>query len=192
MKLNVLQLGKNNWQTAYQIPAALNWHFNDLSCLKDPKARLQLIVISESVTLAPTDWQLLQQRTDPYNVIRTADLAIEDDHLASFLQKMAGRQLTMPIQEFINNIEHYYFVGQQGIGLTPAALMFESKFRDVIHYEDSSCVEVQIHTSDWQPLASSRKNIYVDPGRQLEVWPQFQKDADVELKYRFAVVYGEE
>ena len=38
----------------------------------------------------------------------------------------------------------------------------------------------------------SRKNIYVDPGRQLEVWPQFQKDADVELKYRFAVVYGEE
>lgn len=104
---------------------------------------------------------------------------------------MAARQLTIPIQEFINNIEHYYFVGQQGIGLTPAALMFDSKFRDVIHYEDSSCVEVQVHTPDWQPLASSRKNIYVDPGRQLEVWPQFQKDADVELKYRFAVVYGE-
>ena len=85
------------------------------------------------------------------------------------VQQMAARQLTMPIQEFINNIEHYYFVGQQGIGLTPAALMFDSKFRDVIHYEDSSCVEVQIHTPDWQPLASSRKNIYVDPGRQLEV-----------------------
>ena len=106
MKLNVLQLGKNNWQTAYQIPAALNWHFNDLSFLEDPKARLQLIIISESVTLAPTDWQLLQQRTDPYNVIQTKDLAIEDDHLAVFLQKMAARQLTMPIQEFINNIEH--------------------------------------------------------------------------------------
>jgi accessory secretory protein Asp2 len=90
LKLNVLQLGKNNWQTAYQIPAALNWHFNDLSCLEDPKARLQLIVISESVTLAPTDWQLLQQRTDPYNVIQTADLAIEDDHLAVLSAKNGG------------------------------------------------------------------------------------------------------
>ncbi|NME34759.1 accessory Sec system protein Asp2 [Lactobacillus sp. MRS-253-APC-2B] len=192
LNLNVLQLGKNNWQRAYQIPAALNWHFNDLSFLEDPKVRLQLIIISEPITLVPADWQLLQEHTDPYNVVWAPELKVKDHDLTLFLRKMAARKLTMPIQEFINHIEHYYFVGQQGISMTSAALMFDTRFRDVIHYEDSSRIELQIHTPDWQPLASSRKNIYVDPGRQLEVWPQFEKEDGVELRYHFAVVYGEE
>ena len=192
MKLNILQLGKFDWRNSYQVPTALNWQFNDLGLLKDPKTRLQLVIISEPILMPKENWELLRERTDPYNVVYTEHLQTDDPDLKAFLQKMAARRLTTPIQEFINQIENYYFVGQQGIGLTPAALMFDPKYRGVVHYEDSAHVEVQVHTPDWQPLASSRKNIYVDPGRQLEVWPQFEKEADVELRYHFAVVYGDQ
>lgn len=87
MKLNILQLGKFDWRNSYQVPTALNWQFNDLGLLKDPKTRLQLVVISEPILMPKENWELLRERTDPYNVVYTENLQTDDPDLKAFLQK---------------------------------------------------------------------------------------------------------
>lgn len=59
-------------------------------------------------------------------------------------------------------------------------------------WQDSAALALTVDSDDWQPLANLRTNLFVDPDRQLTVWPVFQHDANVEICYRFVLVYGSE
>lgn len=190
--INVLQIGAADWSQSLQLPEEVKWYFNDFESTKKlKKTRFGLLIIDGKIDFAPEKLERLHARIDPYNVVFTAE-NITDENLQYFLVRTQARRLTGDRQNFVNAIPKYYYSGQQGLGIAPSAFSVSPGYRGIQHWKNSALLELTVDSPDWEPLVNARMNVFVDPGRQLAVWPVFQHDPDVEVRYRFVLTYGSE
>lgn len=189
--IRVLQLGGEDWSQTLRIPAGVQWYFNDLAQLKVKKMRFELLIIADQLEMTPVEWEQLHAKVDPYNVVFLPGAA-GDELQQYFLARTQARLLKSDRQAFVSAIPQYYYVGQQGIGIGPDAFSVSPNYQGSQRWQDSAALALTVDSDDWQPLANLRTNLFVDPDRQLTVWPVFQHDANVEIRYRFVLVYGSE
>lgn len=197
----VLQLGANNWQNRYKIPADIEWVFNDpdyFDHLPKPKKEkgkrtpkqqkfFNLVIISSPVSLTDEVWEKLQWKVDPYRVIYVPEVINRLSPAGEkFLELNQGRISSSDPQIIIDDINRKYYAEEYGgFKMAPSRLIINQRLvKGEFKYPDPGHFTTRINSPLWQTLANYRDNWYIAPGKQMKIWLEFEQDIDVEIRFR--------
>ena len=188
--MNVLQLGPDNWAKKYEIPKSIDWEFNNYT--PEEKHNYNVVIISGENHLSDQDWETLQWRVDPYNVIYLPGALIHLSPAAKhFLRCQAATENLDDPQTIINNLPRQYFWGQSGIRFAPSSLMLLTDRLQFIHYLDAGHLLLKADTNDeWVNIGSYKNNIFLDPNRLIKLWLEYQTQ-NIEIRLRVFLQYSD-
>ncbi|KRL35059.1 accessory secretory protein Asp2 [Liquorilactobacillus uvarum DSM 19971] len=122
-----------------------------------------------------------------YAVLFVQEKLPDDTTIHNFLNlKLAQAVSEKNKKLLLEQIAYAFFDNQSGIKLGINMIRVASTFEGSRKYEGNAYLELEGEFGkEFQPLAFWQKNIYVDPNKKIEIWPEFVKSADCELKMSF-------
>ncbi|KRM95058.1 accessory secretory protein Asp2 [Liquorilactobacillus aquaticus DSM 21051] len=192
-KIKVLQIGTTNWDEVESIPKQLDWNFA-------PSSNLERILTFEDTKSAQTfdailftdfsgihNINCLNDIGQSYAVLFTQETLPNDPAIRAFLKLKLAQAVSIKNKKLLlEQIVYAFFDNQSGIKLGINMIRIAPTFGGSCKYEGNAYLELEGEFGkEFEPLAFWQKNIYVDPNKKIEVWPEFVKSADCELKISF-------
>lgn len=188
--MKVLQLGENNWQSEYELPKDLDWHFNDFS-IDIKKVKYDVIIVTGKTNLDAKALVELADTISPYHVLYSASILSElNDNERSFLNNVVAQEIKESPQELIEKLNVRYFFGQSGIRFFPDNIKLNEQVINSYEYLDKGHLKLSVDTKDeWINIGSYRDSVFIDPDKLINLWLSFEnQDVEVRLKVFIRVI----
>lgn len=175
--IKVLQVGSTNWADQGEIPTTMKWSFNQLERIYD------VAIITEAVEFDQNFWEKLQWHTNPYcmfylpGVFEQLSTAAQTCLKLNCAEPFAGTK-----EQFYALVYHSYFPGQSGIAISPLRLIINHAQFATCEQTDGFHLDFEVAQDTWTTLGSYQDSLYVDPGRSLSSWLEYQADNGVQVR----------
>ncbi|QLL73245.1 accessory Sec system protein Asp2 [Lactobacillus crispatus] len=185
--MRVLQLGSEDWNQRYKIPAEIEWNFNNFpepdkvvikhgTTKKIPARGYEIVIITGKTNLTKENWKKLQWMVNPYNVLYLPAVRnLLDEPAQKFLTCQAAQEINEDPQTLIDHLQSRYFSGQSGIRIFPTNISLNENSIKKFSYLDSGHMKLFINSSNkWSSIGSYRNSLYIDTNRLIKLWLEFQ------------------
>ncbi|MCP9358459.1 accessory Sec system protein Asp2 [Liquorilactobacillus satsumensis] len=199
-RIKVLQIGTSNWKERRSLPSQLEWFFvtppnikQVLAEIKEgpfftkPKERKKFDVVFFTEFSGIENIECLDNLVDAYRVIYVAGLSIKKGAVKQFLRKKMAWKVPAETQDkLLAEIATCFFEKQNGIKMAVKTIEVAATFTGNCSYQGNSALTLEGNFGeDFKPLAFWRNSLYVDPGKTLEIWPEYYKEGNCKLKLFF-------
>lgn len=198
--MRVLQLGPVDWSKKYQIPAEVEWNFNnfpepDKVIVKNGQAKKILakgyavvIITGKTNNITEENWNKLQWMVNPYSVLYLPKIKnLLGINAKRFLNCQAAQEITEDPQTLINHLQSRYFFGQSGSRIFPTKMSLNEKSVSQFSYLDSRHMKILVDSTDkWTNIGSYRNSLYLDANRLFKFWLEF-KSSGIQIRLRIFV-----
>lgn len=191
--IQILQLGKNDWSTCYQLPE--NVEFSHIDVYTEAPKYLYDIVFIDRV-LKKAEIAPLMKAIKAYTLYVTEDIEMSADMEYLYACKKGKRIKRNEIQYFLLHEVRNYFPEPYGEKFNLKNLSIAQGFAGSVKWNGNYSVTVQgDFGKELTQIAFWRNNIPITQGEALELWLEYEKDAQVEIaltvtKFRRGSVSG--
>lgn len=179
-KINVLQIGEENWKDKFEIPEYMNWFYQETFTKRDGK-RYDMVFLDRNIRpeeVEPLFWAV---KANCLFVTEQIQLTEETDYI---IHSRKGRRIAEAgIEDFLygaarnfyrNSVKEKGYLSDLGI-----AQGFEGK----ICWHGKYNVEVEgNYGSDYKQVVFWRNNISIREMESLDLWLEYEKDAQVSVQ----------
>ena len=184
--MRVLQIGHDDWSASCRLPADVEWVFVDTS---DEFGFEPLLIGRVDVTVVDAVCGLAQLEAvesliAPYALIVARPLLPEfgAEYEQLFTRKVAVFEQLDDRQRLVDLLPRQYFAKPFGQKLELRKTLISPFHTMDAWYEGSGCLATTVdHDGDFRQLLAWKENILYENQRALELWPEFAKDAGVEV-----------
>lgn len=150
-----------------------------------PPTMWQMVVVSDVQKLSGLD--RLRKMAEPYTLVVASEIKHFPAHLRTLLHdKLAWRRpMTEQAdrQKLAEDLAEALYRGQSGLMYDATSLDINPNFHGVINYHGTYGLElIGDFGDDYTPVVQWRKSLFNDPHHTSELWLEYQKDADVNIK----------
>lgn len=194
-ELKVLQIGGTNWLDLYSIPKENEWTYvpfdSAISYLskiyqsdKGRMSQIDLILLPEDCLEWDEDYNLISQVVDAYRIVYNQNADYHDSFNQLFYSKRAiSMDLSNP-QELIPKLNNLFFAGQYGEKYSVNSGVIASSFKGSIQYNGKHYIHLQGDFGEkFQQIFQWKRTPNVASKEAIELWPEFEKDEAVSLRY---------
>ena len=204
-KISILQVGLQNWNEQFEVEPEIDLEFckpNELE--KTYKNRIEArnieikaakkvkkipprkftgfdVVILQDVT-GIKDVTYLEKYADYYTIVYDPSLTggLNDEIVTFLKKKMAWKKDISDPKTIINLVSRAFFPKQSGASIEPTRATFST---NSIKYEGTRYAEVVVDSPDeFTTLAVWNDGIYNDPEKNIELWLEYIKDENIEVR----------
>lgn len=196
-KIRVLQIDYHNWQERFDIPDTTEWFFvtpdNIASVLTVEKEQFlkskgnkMYDAVIANIPQELSQIMLLDKWIDVYRLFYPKNSKITSKTLEKFLFKKQAHAVDFDHpQELINTIAYGFYAGQSGTKLPINHLVVSQMFEGNTSFKGSSYLSLGGYFGeDFKQLATYQYNIFADPKRPIEIWPEFRVSQPAQIRYR--------
>lgn len=187
--INVLQIG-GDWSKSCQIPDNVEWQ-TELGlidkAIKGDEVDEEEINFDTMVVSDFTNSNLatfLQNYAKPYTILYSDESGIIDKKIADILKLKEAVKVSMAKpQKLIDKIALSFFKGQSGSKLSVKDIEVSPIFCGSISYTGLKNLNlIGTFGEKLQPILTWKKNVFMDEGKKLEFWLEYEKDDSIELE----------
>lgn len=209
-KVRIVQVGKQNWADAVELPADVEWFFTDQSSIEflledwqvqgliwdeaselpKPKKPFQLTALVVSETLSENTIEVFKQWLDPYSIFLDQGVEITEQQENGLVRSMCPQTLPQLDQasEKVLFLVKNLFSGQYGEKLKVADIDIHPQFTGTVEYDGNIGIEFEGNFGqDFAPLFTFRYNIMAAE-KLIEIWPEFEKQSNTSLRLEISTI----
>ena len=187
----ILQIGIDNWAHYYEIPESMDWYY---FCPNSPLA-LRKMMEMDSITnfhaILIEDGQYIRDllpfihHIEPYTLLYSQDFKTADSIILDFLKKRCAQSVDFSDpQRLLNDLSTSLFSGGYGDKLFPASIQIHPSFDGSISYQGFEHVILEgDFGKEFSQLAYWGFNFIVRKNSAIELWLEYEKEGDCELRF---------
>lgn len=189
-KLQILQIGTQNWSHYYEIPENMEWHFfypgSSIAIKKVMKMgglkTFSGVVIEDAAHLS--DLLPLLKNLTPYTIFYSDTVCPQSRLVQDFLKKTCAQKTDFSNpQELLRLLSKALFRGQYGDKLSPIDMVVNPAFTGRVRYNGYENLELLgKYGEDFRPLISWKYNIRASEFNPIELWLEFENDWTCEIR----------
>lgn len=183
-KLRFLQLGGTDLQTQFHIPEGVEYHYVSVQETGQFTALSEEIFDAALLMDCPEqkDLELLSERLLPYTVFYAFSPRDHRQFVSRFLRRKRASYLAQPdFQAFLEDLPRRFWNGQYGDKMGPEEILVNPSFEGKYLYHGHNGLQFTLTGRDKkQSLISWRYNRRLEPGRDQELWLEYEAAPGVE------------
>ncbi len=178
-EIRILQLGTEDWNDCYQLPDYVDLTFSE-NFTKAPKYAYDLVFVDRPIK--KEEFKALCRATIVYTLYAT-DNAVWDDTMQEYYARKKGSRIAAEtIQEFLLMEARNYFTNPYGEKFKHKNIAIAQGFTGNVSWNGNYSVVIEgDFGNELNQIVYWRNNIPVFEGQDIELWLEYEKDADIEI-----------
>lgn len=178
-KIRILQIGTEDWNKKYKIPANVKVIFADDSI--EPQKEIYEIVVLER-NPDEDDLQTIKKMSMTYCFFAVDSFEMNQATELLFRQREGQIMSSDGIQLFLDEETKKYFPKPYGEKFRPEAVGIAQGFKGSVKWNGQYSVSLEGDFGyDFNQIVFWKNNIPVEKGQAIEFWLEYKKSADVEI-----------
>ncbi len=178
-KIQVLQMGDQDWREQYSMPEEVEFHYRK-SFTQLPKGLYDLVFLDR--TPSDEEVKLLHQATKAYTLYVTSQVELKGKAEWLYRCKKGRRILAEGLTGFFLNQVQNYFSKPYGEKFLFCDLAIAQGFSGKVKWNGNCCVCLQgDFGGTFHQAAFWRNSIPIEKGQCLEFWLEYEKDEGVSI-----------
>lgn len=179
-KISVLQLGTEDWRNVYEMPSEAEWHFCN-TIKEEPKHPYCIVFVDRTPT--NDEINILMKCTKSYCLYVTENVK-QNKEFMHFNKCRVGKYIKKTeIQNFLNNELKNYYPKPYGEKFRFNDISVARDFKGVVRLKGNCFVEVEgDYGKEYNQLLFWRNNIPLSKEKTIELWLEYEKDPNVDIK----------
>ena len=178
-KIRILQIGTEDWNKKYKIPANVKVIFADDSI--EPQNEIYEIVVLER-NPDEDDLQTIKKMSMTYCFFAVDSFEMNQATELLFRQREGQIMSSDGIQLFLDEETKKYFPKPYGEKFRPEAVGIAQGFKGSVKWNGQYSVSLEGDFGyDFNQIVFWKNNIPVEKGQAIEFWLEYKKSADVEI-----------
>lgn len=189
-KINVLQLGEDNWQTRYDMPDNIIWNYEDFS-EEDKKRGFFYNVIFIDRTLNADEIDYVSKYARTYAVFIT-DEAWEDEDVSRLASLTQAEHIDYDkLEDFIASELNDFYTTPYGERFEIKNVALSGDFDGQISWKGNCSLELEGQFGEeYNQILYWRYNIMMEPGTSKELFLEYQADPEVDIIMKVTFLAG--
>ena len=195
-KIHVLYVGNDDWTTKYSIPDNIEFEVyesdeSEPSTNRPARKLMDLVILDRDITLS--EEKKFTKFTRGYCLFATENVQMLNSATSRYFKARMGQYLyTGDVQYFLAHEVRNYYPNPYGEKFNPAKLAVSDSFTGRVACDGNyNLVLDGEFGEDFSQIAYWRYNIPVFEGQCIDMYLEYEKTGDVEIKLRlFQFYYG--
>lgn len=195
-KIHVLYVGDDDWTTKYSIPDNIEFEVyesdeSELTANRPARKLMDLVILDRDITLS--EEKAFTKFTRGYCLFATENVQMLNSATSRYFKARMGQYLyTGDVQYFLAHEVRNYYPNPYGEKFNPAKLAVSDSFTGRVACDGNyNLVLDGEFGEDFSQIAYWRYNIPVFEGQCIDMYLEYEKTGDVEIKLRlFQFYYG--
>lgn len=195
-KIHVLYVGDDDWTTKYGIPDNIEFEVyesdeSELTANRPARKLMDLVILDRDITLS--EEKAFTKFTRGYCLFATENVQMLNSATSRYFKARMGQYLyTGDVQYFLAHEVRNYYPNPYGEKFNPAKLAVSDSFTGRVACDGNyNLVLDGEFGEDFSQIAYWRYNIPVFEGQCIDMYLEYEKTGDVEIKLRlFQFYYG--
>lgn len=195
-KIHVLYVGNDDWTTKYSIPDNIEFEVyesdeSEPSTNRPARKLMDLVILDRDITLS--EEKKFTKFTRGYCLFATENVQMLNSATSRYFKARMGQYLyTGDVQYFLAHEVRNYYPNPYGEKFNPAKLAISDSFTGRVSCEGNYNLLLEGEFGeDFSQIAYWRYNIPVFEGQCIDMYLEYEKTGDVEIKLRlFQFYYG--
>ena len=178
-KIRVLQLGTQDWNNIYQIPANVSLTYVE-QFKEIPKKPYDICFLDRNLRIR--EIELLRKAVKTYTLFVTENV-LWDGPQKNFLEDKMGKCLKhQEISEFLSSEIQNYFPSSYGEKFNMKNLRIAQGFKGKVNWNGNYSASLEGNFGkELKQIAFWCNNVPIDKGQAIELWLEYKKDPSVKI-----------
>lgn len=194
-KIHVLYVGDDDWTTKYSIPDNIEFEVyesdeSELTANRPARKLMDLVILDRDITLS--EEKAFTKFTRGYCLFATENVQMLNSATSRYFKARMGQYLyTGDVQYFLAHEVRNYYPNPYGEKFNPAKLAVSDSFTGRVSCEGNYNLLLDGEFGeDFSQIAYWRYNIPVFEGQCIDMYLEYEKTGDVEIKLRIFQFYN--